>query len=50
MNIDLFNDSFLSPLLNKISSENKFLVLMGDFNINLLHCDKSLPNANFLDT
>ena len=50
MNIDLFNDSFLSPLLNKISSENKFLVLMGNFNINLLHCDKSLPNANFLDT
>ena len=28
---------------------NKLLVIMGDFNINLLHCDESPPIANFLD-
>ena len=28
---------------------NKLLVIMGDFNINLLHYDESPPIANFLD-
>ena len=49
MDIDIFNENFISPFLSKISRENKLLVIMGDFNINLLHCDESPPIANFLD-
>ena len=30
---DDFNQNFLSPLLSKISTENKTLMLLGDFNI-----------------
>ena len=36
MPIDEFNDEFLLPLLEKASKENKKLILLGDFNINLL--------------
>ena len=49
MDVDLFNENFISPFLSKISKENKLLVIMGDFNINLLHCDESPSIANFLD-
>ena len=31
-----FNHNFLAPLLEKVSRERKELVLLGDFNINLL--------------
>ena len=36
MSIDEFNDKFLLPLLEQASKENKQLILLGDFNINLL--------------
>ena len=36
MKIDEFNSSFLTPLLYKLSFENKDIFLMGDFNVNLL--------------
>ena len=39
MDVSDFNSFYLSPLLSKISSENKGLVLLGDFNINLLQFD-----------
>lgn len=48
MDNDYINENLLSPLLNKIARENKFCVLLGVFNINLLHCERSLSNANFL--
>ena len=39
--ISNFNECFLSPLLEKLSKENKICVLSGDFNINLLNCNKN---------
>ena len=42
-----FNFDFLYPPLDKINKEKNILILMGDFNINLLNSDKSV--SNFLD-
>ena len=39
MEIDEFISDYLTPLLEKLSSENKSIFLMGDFNINLLQCN-----------
>ena len=49
MPIDEFNDEFLLPLLEKASKENKKLILLGDFNINLLKSDTENAVSNFLD-
>ena len=44
-----FLDNHLLPLLEKLSRENKQILIMGDFNRNLLNYnDKN--TANFLDT
>ena len=44
-----FLDNHLLPLLEKLSHENKQILIMGDFNINLLNYDdKNI--ANFLNT
>ena len=44
-----FLDNLLLPLLEKLSHENKQILIMGDFNINLLNYDdKNI--ANFLNT
>ena len=45
-----FNANFLAPFLNKVNKENKNIVLLGDFNINLLNCDSLNSHSNFLDT
>ena len=39
MSTDDFNSDFLHPLLDKANKEKKSVILMGDFNINLLNCD-----------
>ena len=44
-----FLDNHLLPLLEKLSNENKQILIMGDFNINLLNYDDK-NTANFLDT
>ena len=49
MNINEFNNNYLNPLLHKISMENKNLVLMGDFNINLLNAEHDANISNFVD-
>ena len=44
-----FLDSHLLPLFEKLSHENKQILIMGDFNINLLNYDdKNI--ADFLNT
>lgn len=49
MSIDEFNIEYLNPLLEKTSSENKTIILLGDFNINLL-LNNSVSNvSNFMD-
>ena len=49
MCIDNFNNNFLYPLLDKVNKEKKTLLLMGDFNVNLLHSDNDNSVSNFLD-
>ena len=36
-------------LLEKLSLEKKEIILMGDFNINLLHSDVDKETSNFMD-
>ena len=49
MSVGTFNSDFLSPLLQTASRENKSIILLGDFNINLLKFNN--PEVfNFLDT
>ena len=33
-----FTNNFITPLLDKLSNENKYIMIMGDFNINLDKC------------
>ena len=49
MSVNAFNNEHLSPLLQTLSKENKSIILLGDFNINLLKCDENLDVSNFLD-
>ena len=44
-----FLGNHLLPFLEKLSNENKQILIMGDFNINLLNYDDK-NTANFLDT
>lgn len=48
MDITEFNVE-IRKLLNKLSSEHKNIILMGDFNINLLNYDNDSATAQFLD-
>eukprot|EP00111_Clytia_hemisphaerica_P016655 TCONS_00049377-protein len=41
MSIKTFNEEFLQPLLHKIKREKKQIILLGDFNIDLLKCEES---------
>ena len=47
--VDMFNEK-VSDLLSNIKKENKFLYIMGDFNINLLNEDTHIQTSQFLDT
>ena len=49
MSLDEFNTKFFSPLLERISRENKVLTLMGDFNIDLLQCESDRNTERFVD-
>ena len=39
MEINEFISDYMTPLLQKLASENKSIFLMGDYNINLLQCN-----------
>ena len=47
MELEEFRSYYLTGLLEKLSLENKTLVLLGDFNTNLLKYDRDI--SNFLD-
>ena len=50
MDIWTFNNHYLNPLLDNLSKEaNKTIVLLGDFNIDLLNFDTSEYVSTFLD-
>ena len=44
-----FNDKYLKPLSEKLIGENKEVILLGDFNIDLLKCDSNKNVSDFLD-
>ena len=50
MKTETFTDDFFIPFLQKANKENKRLVLMGDFNINLLECGISSHVNDFVDS
>ena len=50
VSIEEFNDDFVSPLLEKLSKENKDTMLMGDFNINLINHNIDKSTSNLIDT
>ena len=45
-----FLDNNLLPLLEKLSQENKQILIKGNFNINLLNYHNNKNTTNFLDT
>ena len=49
MAIQKFIDTFLQPLLDKLSYENKNVILLGNFIIDLLHYELHIQTREFLD-
>jgi hypothetical protein len=49
MSVDVFNNEYLTPILNKASIGNKTLILMEDFNIDLMRSDTNTEYSKFLD-
>ena len=50
MDLNEFNDYYLNKLLNKLSSENNSVILLGDFNFDLMKYDVHYPTNGFLDS
>ena len=50
MYLDMFNDIYLNPLLEKISKESKLILLLGNFNVDLLKYDHHALTNDFLDS
>ena len=50
MDLNEFNDYYLNELLHKLSSENKSVILFGDFNVDLLKYDNHHSTNEFLDS
>ena len=44
-----FTNNYITPLLDKLSNENKDIMIMGDFNINLITYNDN-QTGNFLNT
>ena len=44
-----FNEGYLQHLLDKLSYERKNIIVLGDFNIDLLHYETDYQTRNFLD-
>ena len=45
-----FTSDFINLLLEKLSHEKNQIILMGDFNINILNCDSDKDTSDFVDT
>ena len=45
-----FTNDFISLVLEKILTEKKGVILMGDYNINILNSDVDHQTSDFLDT
>ena len=49
MELSEFSSDYLTNLLDTLSSENKTVVLLGDFNVDLLRYDQNSNISDFLD-
>ena len=49
MELSEFNSDYLTNLLDTLSSENKTVVLLGDFNADLLNYDQNSNITDLLD-
>ena len=49
-NIQSFTNEIERCVLEKVKKENKKVVIMGDFNINLMNCESHRHTSNFFDT
>ena len=49
MTINDFTENYVSRLLEKLTFENKQIILMGDFNINLINSNSDTSTSDFLD-
>ena len=49
MNVTEFNN-ILNNLLKNINQEQKTVFLLGNFNIDLMHCNEHKPTNEFLDS
>ena len=45
-----FTNDFISLVLEKLLTEKKGVILMGDYNINILNSDVDHQTSDFLDT
>ena len=45
-----FTNNYVTPLLNKSSNEKKDMMIIVDFNINLINYNDDKNTGNFLDT
>ena len=50
MDLNEFNDYYINNLLDKLSKENKTVLLLGAFNIDLLNYDQHLLTNEFFDS
>ena len=50
VSIKEFLNDYLEPLLIKLSFEEKEVILMGNFNINLLNCNTDTYTSDYIDT
>ena len=44
-----FTNDYMGPPLEKLLREKKEIILMRDFNINILNCDSNKDTADFVD-
>ena len=49
MNLNKFNDKYSNIITNNFKRKEKYC-LLGDFNVDLLNCDKYAGTNEFLDT
>ena len=50
MDLSEINDYYLNELLHKLSSENKSVILFGDFNVDLMKYNNHHSTNEFLDS
>ena len=48
--ISEFTNDFINPQLEKLATENKEIILMDDYNINIQNCNSDNETSDFIDT